>query len=91
MLSISSFSSHCEISAHHKEFNLRPAFLLFALFITPHLLGCSSQQLYNTGQAWQRNECSKIADAQERNRCMASTNTSYEDYKRQTEEVKGAK
>ena len=79
------------IAAHLKEFNLRPSLFLIALGITPYLSGCSSQQIYNTGQAWQRNECSKIADAQERNRCMASTNTSYEDYKRQTEEVKGAK
>ncbi|MBI5922186.1 MAG: hypothetical protein HY847_11155 [Betaproteobacteria bacterium] len=70
---------------------MRLALPLIALFITQHLLGCSSQQLYNTGQAWQRNECNKVVDAQERNRCMGSTNTSYEDYKRQTEEAKSGK
>ena len=47
--------------------------------------GCSAQQLYATGQAWQKQECSKIADGQERGRCLASTQTSYEDYKRQSE------
>jgi hypothetical protein len=46
---------------------------------------CSTQQLYGAGQAWQRQECNKIQDVQERNRCMASTQTSYEDYKRQSE------
>jgi hypothetical protein len=42
--------------------------------------GCSSQQLYGVGQAWQRNECFKVADQQERSRCLASTSTSYEQY-----------
>ena len=47
--------------------------------------GCSTQQAYSAGQAWQRQECNKIQDAQERGRCMGSTQTSYEDYKRQSE------
>lgn len=55
------------------------------------LAGCSMQQLYGTGQAWQRSECNKIVDTQERNRCAASTQTSYEDYKRQSDGVKAAK
>jgi hypothetical protein len=46
---------------------------------------CSSQQAYGAAQAWQRNECFKINDAQERSRCLASTSTSYEDYKRQAD------
>jgi len=47
--------------------------------------GCSSQQTYGAGQAWQRNECYKINEAQERSRCLASTSTSYEAYKREAE------
>ena len=50
--------------------------------------GCSSQQAYGVGQSWQRNECYKITDAQERGRCLASSSTSYEEYKRQSEAVK---
>ncbi|MFZ1852405.1 MAG: hypothetical protein WAU15_09360 [Nitrosomonas sp.] len=46
--------------------------------------GCTTQQLYNTGQAWQRNECNKFIDQQERSRCLSSTNTSYETYKQQS-------
>jgi hypothetical protein len=52
---------------------------------------CSSQQAYGTGQAWQRNECNKINDAPERSRCLAGTNTSYEDYKRQQEALRESK
>ena len=54
---------------------------LLALAFT--LAGCSSQQLYGVGQAWQRNECFKITDQQERSRCLSSTSTSYEQYKRE--------
>lgn len=49
------------------------------------LAACSTQQAYGAAQAWQRNECHKIIDAQERSRCLASSSTSYEDYKRQSE------
>ncbi|MCC8995709.1 MAG: hypothetical protein LM517_01320 [Nitrosomonas sp.] len=45
---------------------------------------CTTQQLYSTGQAWQRNECNKFIDQQERSRCLSSTNTSYETYKQQS-------
>ena len=53
--------------------------------------GCSSPQAYGVGQAWQRNECYKINDAQERSRCLARASTSYEEYKRQTESAKSGK
>jgi hypothetical protein len=45
--------------------------------------GCSAQQLYGAGQAWQKNECLRIIDAQDRSRCLSSTATSYEQYKRE--------
>lgn len=52
------------------------------------LPGCSTQQAYGGGQAWQRQECNKLMDADQRSRCMASANTSYDDYKRQAEAAK---
>jgi hypothetical protein len=79
------------VSLQQKESNVRSSYFLLVLFLAPHLLGCSSQQLYNTGQAWQRNQCDRLLDEQERRRCAASTDTPYDDYKRQSEEVKGAK
>jgi len=45
---------------------------------------CTTQQLYNTGQAWQQNECNKIIDQQERSHCLSRTSTSYEAYKQQS-------
>ncbi|MFZ2648987.1 MAG: hypothetical protein WA210_02675 [Burkholderiaceae bacterium] len=66
---------------------------LFSLALVLCLAGlvqaCSTQQAYGAGQAWQRQECNKIIDAQERGRCMASTNTSYDEYKRQAEAARG--
>jgi hypothetical protein len=48
------------------------------------LCACSSQQAYSAGQSWQRNECGKIIDSQERDRCLERTSTSYDTYKQQT-------
>ena len=47
--------------------------------------GCSSNQVYQSGQNWQRLECQKIQDLADRNKCLSSASTSYEDYKRQSE------
>lgn len=46
--------------------------------------GCSSQQLYATGQAYQRNQCLHLPDQDEREKCLSKTNTTYEEYKRET-------
>lgn len=48
---------------------------------------CSSRQAYDSGQAWQRNECGRIADTQERQRCMGSASTSYDSYQRQRQDI----
>jgi hypothetical protein len=71
--------------------NLRTFFLNVVLLSAPCLSSCSSQQLYGVGQAWQRNECYKIVDAQEHNRCLASTSMSYDEYRRRIEATKDAK
>ena len=62
--------------------------LLTLLLIS--LLGsaCSSQQTYATGQTWQRNECNKIIDMQERQRCVAKANDSYDTYQKQVDDLK---
>lgn len=68
---------------------MRPVYLFTAGFAALVLSACSSQQFYGVGQEWQRTECRKINDTQERQRCMASANTSYDDYKRQSDAAKG--
>ncbi|MDP1900200.1 MAG: hypothetical protein Q8K96_07075 [Rubrivivax sp.] len=45
------------------------------------LAACSTQDLYSTAQAWQRQECQKLQDQGERTRCEKSSARSYEDYK----------
>ncbi len=46
---------------------------------------CSSGQTYLALQGWQRNECNKLIDLDERDRCTRQTNTSYEAYRQQIE------
>ena len=45
--------------------------------------GCSSQIAYYSAQGWQRQQCFKVDDPQQRQRCLKSTSTSYEDYQRE--------
>jgi len=52
------------------------------------LPGCTAERAYGTGQAWQQNQCSRIPDKAEADRCMDRANTSYDSYKRQTESEK---
>jgi len=49
---------------------------------------CSSQQGYATGQAWQQNECNKIIDTPDRERCLARARQSYDTYQRQVDDLK---
>ena len=71
--------------------NLRTFSLNVVLVSAPCLSSCSAQQVYGIGQAWQRNECYKIVDAQEHGRCMARTSMSYDEYKRRIDAAKDAK
>jgi hypothetical protein len=47
--------------------------------------GCTSEQIYGTGQAYQRNQCLDMPEQGERNRCLSKTNASYDDYRQSTE------
>ena len=62
-----------------------------SLLVLMLLSACTGQQNYRTGQDWQRSECSKISNTQERSRCMAVADMSYEEYTRQHETSQGAK
>ena len=64
---------------------MRAIFILTALLVALSLSACTAEQAYYTGQAWQRNQCNKLPDKAEFDRCMSGTNTTYESYKRQTE------
>jgi len=64
----------------YKPLFLLPLFALAILFA-----GCSTQMAYYSGQGWQRQQCFKIEDMQQRQRCLKSASTSYEDYQREAE------
>jgi hypothetical protein len=53
------------------------------LAATIYVSGCTAEQVYGSGQAWQQSQCSKIPDKAEFDRCMSKANTPYESYKRQ--------
>ena len=54
------------------------------------LTACSAQLGYASAQAWKRNECAKIIDAQERIRCLREADGSYDSYRKETEGLKAA-
>ena len=49
------------------------------------LSACSARQGYASAQSWQRNQCSKIVDAQARIQCLRDADASYEDYQKAVE------
>ncbi len=62
---------------------LKALLVATALAVPLFLSGCSAKQAYGTAQAWQRNQCNKLPDMAEFDRCMRETQTPYESYKRQ--------
>jgi hypothetical protein len=62
--------------------------LVKAMLVLASLLSlpaCTVEQAYGTAQAWQRNQCNKLPDKADVDRCLSKADTSYESYKRQTE------
>ncbi len=46
---------------------------------------CTTEQAYNTVQASQRNQCGKLPEKADFDRCMAQAQTPYEVYKQQNQ------
>lgn len=66
-----------------KAFAVTQQRLAFLLLIIGLCSSCTSQQLYATGQAFQRNQCLNRPESGERDKCLSNANSPYEDYKRQ--------
>ena len=64
---------------------MKPLFILISLLIVSSLSACTADQAYGIAHGWQRNQCYKIPDKAELDRCLSNTNTSYESYKKATE------
>lgn len=67
----------------HGESMLVRGFLLMLLPVIA--VACSSEQVYNAGSGWRRNECNTTQDADARARCLKNADKPYEDYKKETE------
>ena len=52
--------------------------------------GCSAEQVYGSGQAWQRHQCERLADTEQRDRCIAGTDLTYPQYQTQRRSAVGA-
>jgi hypothetical protein len=61
---------------------------LTVLVMSMAATGCSWQQAYSSAQGWQRNQCYRLVEQTERDRCLSNANMAYEDYQRQTERGK---
>lgn len=57
--------------------------LLMGACLLAGLSGCTAQQLYASGQSWQRNECFKQLETTRRNQCLQHTWVSYDQYEHQ--------
>ncbi len=64
--------------------------VLLALSL-PLLGGCTAEQAYSGGQAWQRTECNRLPDGLERTRCLERADTSYETYRKDKEAAEARK
>jgi hypothetical protein len=73
-----------------KEIILKRKYLgtAFISLVCSFATGCSSQQAYNIGQEYQRNQCLHIPDKAESDRCLSKTDTSYDDYKQEKDATK---
>ena len=68
-----------------KEGGLKVKSLLVLLFLALLLSACTAEQAYLSVQGWQRNQCNRLPDKAESDRCMSRTSTDYDSDKRQTE------
>ncbi len=62
---------------------MKPFVLWAGACLFAGLTGCTAQQLYASGQSWQRNECFKLVDNIQREQCLASTWMPYDQYERE--------
>jgi hypothetical protein len=69
---------------------LKPVSIALFLSLLASVLaaGCSTQTIYASGQAWQRDQCQKLNDKSERDRCLANNNDSYDSYRSKTDTLK---
>lgn len=61
-----------------------PVFVCLAAILFSPLSACTSQQMYESGKGYQRNQCERLPDMGERQRCLEKASMSYEEYRKET-------
>jgi hypothetical protein len=60
-------------------------FAIAFLIVLGAVSACTPQQRYATGQNYQRNQCERLPDMGERQRCLEKANMSYEEYRKESQ------
>lgn len=58
----------------------RAAIILAATFLS----ACTADQMYGSAHGWHANQCNKIPDRSDAERCLANAPQTYDSYKRQS-------
>ncbi len=62
--------------------------ILFIIFFSFILAGCSNRQLYQAGQDYQKSKCvEKAASAQQHNDCLNTDRKTYKEYERERKDI----
>lgn len=64
---------------------MRRIAIVSSTFAMLALAACTGPQLYGTGQAWQRQQCDRLPDAQDRARCLERASVPQDVYQRDRE------
>ena len=59
--------------------------LAIAFLIALGAAACTPQQRYASGQNYQRQQCERLPDMGERQRCLEKANMSYEEYRKESQ------
>lgn len=64
---------------------LKATLILMPFTLALSLSACTTEQAYGSAQGWQRNQCARLPDKTEFDRCTSNAGPSYESYKRRNE------
>jgi len=59
--------------------------LVVAGLVLAVLAACTTEQIYDSGRAWQRSQCAKVIDRREYERCLRDADLAYDEYKKRKE------